>query len=169
MTNPDLGEFPDRAVYSPDGKYRYEFQRRWAETADPSLDTVVWLLLNPGTGDRDGTPRRTLDRCISWSKSWGYASLTIVNLFAYRTTDPKLLRSAVDVIGPENDAVIRRVTEHASRVVVAWGNHGSLLGRGAQVAGLLRDPLCLSVTKKGQPRHPLYVRTYVDLQPYRRV
>lgn len=113
--------FPDHYVFSQDMTYRYEFRRRLKETTDPDLDNVVWILLNPGTGDTDGKPRPTLARCIKWSRAWGYASLTIVNLFALRATDPKALRSADDPIGPDNDDTIRRVTRDATRVIVAWG------------------------------------------------
>jgi len=147
-------------------RYRYEFQRRWADPSKPELDTVVWVLLNPGTGDTDGRRRRTLDRCLSWSRRWGYASLTIVNVFAFRTTDPRKLRVAEDPVGPENDATIRRVTARAARVVVAWGNDGTLLGRGDEVARTLRDPLCLGVTRRGQPLHPLYAPAGSRLRRY---
>jgi len=46
----------------------------------------------------------------------------------------------------------------ADRVVVAWGNHGSLLNRDKQVLKLLKDiqVKCFKVTSKGQPAHPLY-------------
>jgi len=156
----------ERYVYSSDMRCRYVFQRRWAVASKPVLDTVVWVLLNPGTGDTDGRRRRTLDRCLSWSRRWGYASLTIVNLFAFRATDPKRLRVAEDPVGPENDETVRRVTAGATRVVVAWGNDGILLGRGGQVARMLREPLCLGVTRRGQPLHPLYVPAGSRLRGY---
>jgi len=70
-----------------------------------------------------------LARCIEWSQSWDYASLTIINLFAYRTTSPKVLRAAVDPIVSQNDETVQRVARQASSVVVAWGNDGRREGQ----------------------------------------
>lgn len=162
-----MSDWPDIAHYSLDRRYRYLYQRRWAESASPKLDTVVWLLLNPATGDTDGKPRRTLNRCINWSQSWGFASLTIINLFAYRATKPAALRTAGDPVGPENDETIRRVTQSAPLVVTAWGAKGRLFGRSKQVTLMLTNPMCLGVTKKGEPRHPLYVRRDAELRSFR--
>ncbi len=156
----------DRAEYSADMKYRYLFERRWAQPTRPDRDMIVWVLLNPGTGDTDGKHRPTLDRCIKWSKQWGYSGLTIVNLFALRSTDPKVLKTARDPIGPKNGTTIRRAARQASRIVVAWGDKGSLLGRGKKVAAMLSKPYCLGVTKHGEPRHPLYVPTSTEPRPF---
>lgn len=158
--------FRDRAVYSDDMVYRYEFQRRWAPTIDPTLDTLVWLLLNPATGDTDGKPRPTLRKCVTFSHHWGYASLTIINLFAFRATDPKSLKAARDPIGPDNDGTIDRVCVSAPRVIAAWGGGGVLLGRGLAVARRLDEIDCLGMTTKGQPRHPLYVPAATDLERF---
>jgi hypothetical protein len=149
----EVGEFRDRAVYSDDMLYRYEFERRWADGP-----TCVWVLLNPATGDTDGKPRPTLARCIQRSRDWGCGSVTVVNLFAFRATKPRDLLSAVDPVGERNDAVLARVLDAAPRVVAAWGAHGRLLGRGhAVLTRLPRGSLCLGFTRRGQPRHPLYV------------
>jgi len=112
----EVGAFRDRAVYSEDQRYRYEFNRRWGDGPP-----VVWVLLNPATGDPDGKPRPTLGRCIRWSQHWGYGALTIVNLFAYRATKPKDLLLADHPVGPDNDETLARVTVAAARVVAAWG------------------------------------------------
>jgi hypothetical protein len=156
----EVGQFRDRAVYSDDHLYRYEFTRRWGEGL-----AVVWVLLDPATGDTDGKPRPTLGRCIHWSREWGYGALTIVNVFAYRATNPKDLLLAADPVGPYNHRTLARVTANAERVVAAWGAHGRLLGRGADVAAELPRALCLGHTVKGQPRHPLYVPSTASLVP----
>ena len=147
-------------------KYRYFFHRRWAKATRSDLDTIVWVLLNPGTGDTDGKPRRTLAKCINWSTQWGYASLTIVNLFALRSTDPKVLRTLRNRIDLKNDATIRRVARQASRIVVAWGAGGAIHNRGKQVTTMLPNPYCLGVTARGEPLHPLYLRADTVLRPY---
>lgn len=154
----EVGGFRDRAVYSEDQRYRYEFHRQWGDGP-----AVVWVLLNPATGDTDGKQRPTLGRCIRWSQAWGYGGLTIVNLFAYRATKPKDLQLAGDPVGPQNDETLAQVTARADRVVAAWGAHGRLHGRGPVVAARLPNALCLGHTSKAQPRHPLYVPSTASL------
>ena len=160
----EVGGFSDRAVYSDDMTYRYEFHRRWsADTTDDN--TVAWVLLNPATGDTDGKQRPTLGRCIKWSQAWGFGGLTIVNLFAYRATKPRDLLLATDPLGSANDEVLERVAATAGRVVAAWGAHGRLLNRGRQVAARFPEAVCLGHTRRGEPRHPLYVPTVAALVP----
>lgn len=133
------------------GKYRYELRRQWS----PELPTVAFIGLNPSTADAmQDDP--TIRRCVGYAKAWGYGQLIMLNLFAYRATDPLAMKSADDPIGPENDETLRRVAAQAAVVVAAWGNHGSHLGRGAAVRNLV--PLhYLRLTKSGQPAHPLYL------------
>ena len=135
---------PERYLYSPDMVFRYAFGRWWG--ADDLATTAVWVLLNPATGDTERRPRPTLARCIARSKALGDTGLLIVNLFAYRHTDPRKLRTASDV--------------------VAWGSHGSLHGRSAAVGPLLSDPMCLGAAGHGEPRHPLYVAADARLVPW---
>lgn len=157
------GNYRDRAVYSDDLLYRYEFHRDWGD-AQPDR-RVVWVLLNPATGDTDGKQRPTLGRCITWSQAWGYSGLTIINLFAFRATKPRDLLGAADPVGEGNDDTIKALTASAHRVVGAWGSHGRLLGRGRQVAGWLPRAVCLGHTSRGEPRHPLYIPTTAALAP----
>ena len=92
--------------------------------------------------------------------------MLIVNLFAFRHTDPRKLRSADEPVGPANDEVLRAFTREAAQTIVAWGSHGALRGRSAEVGPLLSDPLCLGTTKHGEPRHPLYVPADAALVPW---
>jgi hypothetical protein len=155
---------PERYLYSGDMTYRYAFWRWWGE---PDLATTdVWVLLNPATGDTEQRRRPTLEKCIARSRAADRSGLVIVNLFAYRHTDPKRLRSAQDPVGPANDEALRLLTAAAPRTIAAWGSHGTLHGRSAQVAGLLDHPLCLGTTQHGEPRHPLYVPKDAELVPW---
>jgi len=124
-----VGPYADRAVYSEDMRYRYEFHRRWDDGP-----AAVWVLLNPATGDTDGKPRPTLGRCLQRSQALGCGALTVVNLFAFRATKPGDLLLAVDPIGAENDATLARLAHDAPFVIAARGAHGRLLGRGREVA-----------------------------------
>lgn len=145
----------ERYLYSPDKQYRYAFGRWWG---DQSLaTTTAWVGLNPATGDSEGRRRPTLDRCITWSQSWHSTGLIIVNLFAYRHTDPKALQHAADPVGKHNDATLVAMANACEGTVAAWGAHGRLLDRSSTVRSLLDNLDCLGTTKRGEPRHPLYV------------
>ena len=164
----EQGRSPDglaeRYLYSSDMVFRYAFGRWWG---DPDLAaTAVWVLLNPATGDTERRPRPTLGRCISRSRAIGATGLVIVNLFAFRHTDPRELRSAADAEGPANDDVLRVLTSAGQQTIVAWGAHGALHGRSRTVGPLLTEPRCLGITRRGEPRHPLYVPADADLVPW---
>lgn len=79
-------EFVDYPEYAADGVYRWCYERTWAPGG-----TLCWIGLNPGTGDRDSGLRPTLQRVVGWARREGCAAVTVVNLFSYRSTDPKAL------------------------------------------------------------------------------
>ena len=144
------------AEFDPTGVYRYSLWREW----DARAPAVAFVMLNPSTADaaRDDP---TIRRCASFARSWGYGSLEVVNLFAYRASEPKRLRQTPDPIGPANDDYLVDAADRVQTVVVAWGVHGTIMDRGLEVFRLLagRSQLhCLGFTQAGQPRHPLYIR-----------
>ena len=96
----------------------------------------------------------------------GATGLVVLNLFAFRHTDPRQLRSASDAVGPANDDVLRVLTSEGRVTVAAWGAHGRLYGRSREVVPLLAEPHCLGVTRRGEPRHPLYVPADAELLPW---
>ena len=158
----------DKAAFSPCRNYRYMLTRRWA-----SGPTACWIMLNPSTANasqEDATSRRVK----SFTRSLeGFGGLTIVNLYSLRSTDPKVLwtRKEPERIGPLGDQFIREQAAGRTYVIAAWGTHGARNGRGHQVAKeLLAAGVtlhCLSVTKDGSPKHPLYVPGDTPFQPYR--
>jgi hypothetical protein len=152
-------------VYSPCQTWRYLLSRDFPE----GEGTLNFLMLNPSTADavrNDPTVRR----CIGYAQRWGYATLLVTNIFAFRATLPRVLAAAPDPVGPENDAYIVQTARTAERVVIAWGIHGRLHDRDRCVIELLRDiPLLhLGLTREGHPRHPLYVRGDADCAPFAR-
>ena len=151
------------AIFDPSGQYRYLLWREW----DYDAPRMTFVMLNPSTADatRDDP---TIRRCISFARKWAYGSLDVVNLFAYRATDPAVLARAEDPIGPENEWYLRRSIKSADKVVLAWGNHGALRRQYAafQQAFPELKPFCLGLTQTGQPKHPLYVAINASLVPY---
>jgi hypothetical protein len=140
------------AQISPCGYYRYALTRSW----DASKPQVLIVGLNPSIADAE-IDDPTLKRCITFAKAWGCGGLLLGNLFAYRATNPRVLRQVSDPVGPENDVWLGRLRAQADLVVAAWGNHGNLYERAKGVAAALGPLDCLGVTKSGAPRHPLYV------------
>jgi len=91
----------------------------------------------------------------------GFGGFRVTNIFAWRDTDPRKMRTALDPIGPENDAAILEACQWGDQVIAAWGTHGAHLNRGPQVEALLRasgrSVLHLGLSKAGHPKHPLYI------------
>ena len=150
------------AEMSDDGKYRYVLRRIW----DLGKASCVFVGLNPSTADAL-VDDPTIRRCVGFATAWGCGRLTMLNLFAYRATNPYAMIHARDPIGLDNDAWLREEVG-ASIVVAAWGNDGAFLNRSYLVPQTVAaaDWMCLGVTKSGQPRHPLYVRADQMLVPF---
>lgn len=150
------GDAASTAVYSDCEKYRYALTRIW----DDAAPRVLFVMLNPSTAtERQNDP--TVERCERRARALGFGSFRVCNIFAWRDTDPRLMRKAADPVGPENDASILEGCHWADSIVCAWGTHGVHLDRGAEVAGLIasaRRPMHhLGLSKQGHPKHPLYI------------
>lgn len=144
------------AQFDPTGLYRCALWREWSA----SRSRLAVVMLNPSTADatRDDP---TIRRCVQFANGWGYGSLEVVNLFAYRTTHPAGLQQVGNPVGDDNDRALLRAAERAAMLLVAWGNWGRLYGRDRIILTLLAatHPLyCLGINNSGQPRHPLYLR-----------
>ena len=117
-------------------------------------------MLNPSTATEiQNDP--TVERCERRARTLGFGAFCVTNIFAWRDTDPKKMRQAVDPIGPENDAEILKASRWADKTVCAWGTNGTHLDRGTFIESLLRKeniPLFhLGLSKHGHPKHPLYI------------
>lgn len=143
------------ATFSPDRVYRYVLER----VLNENEKTCMFIGLNPSTADETNDDP-TVRRCINFVRAWGYGTLLMTNIFAYRSTDPKKLYEVEDPVGNENDWWLVECRTRSSLVVGAWGNIGTYHDRGKQVITLIsaHQLRCLGVTKTLQPRHPLYLR-----------
>lgn len=145
------------AVLSPCGLYRYRLTR-----GDRGGKTACWIMLNPSTADAD-LDDPTIRRVVGFTAGFGCSLAVVVNLFAFRATDPYDMRDARDPIGPDNDHAIIEAANSADLVICAWGVHGVFYDRDLMVMSMLSrhdiKTVSLGVTKDGHPRHPLYVRS----------
>lgn len=151
------------ATFSDDRRYRYRLTRVWQNHHAPEL--LVFVMLNPSTADADQDDP-TIRRCMGFAQRDGFDGISVVNLYAFRATDPKALLREIDAgrdaigQGGVNDEAIRAAAAAAADVVCAWGTRARH-GRDRRVLDLLEPlcrPLCLGTTQAGHPRHPLYVR-----------
>lgn len=150
------------AVIDPSGRYRYYLSRKWRNDDKQ----VCFVMLNPSTADAfQDDP--TIRRCIGFAQFWGFGSMVVVNLFAWRSTSPTDLKRASDPFGLLLMHYIKAAVQQSKMTVAAWGTHGGYLGQDRQVFPYLRNPVCLGVTKGGYPKHPLYVSGDTELIPYR--
>jgi len=126
---------------------------------------VAFIRLNPSTVDeRANDP--TVTRCMGYARRWGFGGMVMLNLFAFRATDPKDMKAQADPVGPANDFHLLRIVLECHRVVCCWGCHGAYLGRSDDVRRMLAlmdksttaDVMCFGLTATGEPKHPLYLR-----------
>jgi hypothetical protein len=153
------------ATISDCGKFRYRLGRRWAEGGL----TLAYVMLNPSTADAEQDDA-TIRRCIGFAKAHDFNALEVVNLYAYRATDPVDLRKAGYPVGPENDCHIIQALAECHAVCVAWGANVAGLERPQIVLPMIRQVMttvfCLGITRSGYPAHPLMLPSSRRLQPF---
>jgi hypothetical protein len=138
------------AYLSEDRVYRYLLTRSWGRGP-----AVYFIGLNPSTADEESDDP-TIRRCVGFAKSWGFDSMVMTNLFAFRATLPQDMKAAPDPIGPENDIILQALGSLGT-VVAAWGTDGGFKGRDRQVRAMVPNLHVLRLTKDGHPAHPLYL------------
>ena len=150
--------FDSTAIFSHDGKYRYLLKREWEKDGN----NVLFIMLNPSTADAFVFDP-TVKRCFDFAHAWGYTSMSVCNLYAFRSTDPKKLKAEIDPVGKDNNEWLYHAGSDARMIIAAWGTQGTLLRRDQEVITLIttdlgKDLYCLEMTKEGHPKHPLYMK-----------
>lgn len=130
------------------GQYRYVLKRtipsifRWVKPA-------LFIMLNPSTADAEKDDP-TIRRCVSFASLQGCTELTVVNLFALRTTNPVELMNHEDPVGPLNDQrIAEQIDKHKLGIVVAaWGAYPFSKKRGEYIRNKFGPLACLGTTKR---------------------
>lgn len=167
-----------RAEISEDQLYRYTLVREWSNG-----DRIAWLCFNPSTAD-SSTDDASIRKMVGFSKRWGYGSMVVLNLFAFRNRDPKAVGSmGVDAIGIMNDFWISESLKGCSELICAWGcgehfrasKHTGLRSldfRPKLLLSNLRGAFpnlsiqCLGYREDGHPRHPLMLSYETQRIPF---
>ena len=157
-----------RARYSDCEKFRYSLEITFGNNLIPHVSPamVAWVALNPSTATEqvdDPTVLRIKNRSVAL----GFTSMTMLNLYAYRATDPRDMIEAGYPVGEETDKIIRSVCLRAAKVILCYGNHGQR-ERVDELFRILDGIQChaLKVSKSGRPSHPLYLPMSLQPEPY---
>lgn len=150
-----------KANISKDKIYRYTLSRTW----DSKKPTVLFIGLNPSIAD-ENVDDPTVTRCINFAKDWGYGTLLMANLFAYRTTYPKEIYLIDDPIGKDNDYYLLECVKQSDLIIACWGNNGTYMDREKIIKELVPNLYCLQKNKNGTPHHPLRLPRNINPIPF---
>ena len=128
---------------------------------------------------------KTLTRIINFSSRWNYKNIYVINLFGLISKSPSQLLKNKDPVGINNDLIILKVLEFWRKNIncdlwLGWGDKGKLYKRDRIVLKMIKDlskleskennysrrVLSLGISKKGSPRHPLYMPNESFLKPF---
>ena len=140
------------AIFSDDRRFRYALWRVW----DRARPRLLIIGLNPSTAAELNNDS-TVTRGISRANKVGFGGFLMGNLYAYVTTDPKVLLGSDDFVGEFTDYYLRRMIAMSSRQLCGWGSSPPVIKRASAVLSMMTEPYCLGVNKDGQPKHPLYI------------
>lgn len=132
-------------------------------------------MLNPSTADA-AVDDPTIRRCVGFAKSYGFGGIEVVNLYAYRATNPEDLQLVDDPVGqPDNTDTLISAAKTLGVIVCAWGTGAKKAPYGASHAAEVLGWLCKfgaqtfslgPLTKEGYPKHPLYISGGTKLERF---
>lgn len=168
----------NQCQFSPCREYRYSLLHQWDELFDRKR--ALFICLNPSTADENQLDP-TLTRIRSFCQRLCTNEFLMLNIFAYRATDPQDMMAVVDSVGPENDRHIEQAIEKAYElngeqldVVCGWGNHGLHMNRQSACLELLAKfrnlpnlrISCLGKNANDTPKHPLYIAANKEFEAF---
>lgn len=162
---PISGSIQRQTILSADRRYRYQLWREWLPSNGIDDGSVCFIGLNPSTAD-ETKDDATIRKCVGFAKRWGKTSICMVNLFAWRATNPKDLQRVPFPIGGDTDEYLRKVAASIPLVVAAWGQFPQYNWRVKQIQKIFGNMMCLGKCKDGSPRHPLYRAYETALEPW---
>ncbi len=159
-------------IYAPNfySEYRYILGTR-------GKNPLICIGINPSTARPDDLDN-TLKSVERIALGNGFDSFIMFNVYAQRATDPDAMeRRCNRALHRENLEAFRYVLSISSRPAV-WAAWGTIIEKRDYLSDCLRDMLkageeygaswyCAgSVSKKGHPHHPLYLRKDEKIKPF---
>lgn len=151
----------DGAIFSPCRTWRYLIWRQTRVAAHPLDDfgTLLVFGVNPSDAD-EARSDHTLRKVVGFAEYLRYGRVVIANPYAYVSKDMGALwRVAADqIVGPDNDSIIKLAIEWSTAVVVAWGANADVRDRGKTILRWIargaRIPYAFRLNADGSPTHP---------------
>lgn len=114
-----ISNINSKAVYSDDDLYRYSLTREW----DCNKNKAAIIMLNPSTATEtkfDTSVMNIHNFFIDYDNN-AFGSYTVVNLFAFRSTDSRELNKRNDIQESYNDDYLERAFKESNIIVIGWG------------------------------------------------
>ena len=156
------------AYLSDDRVFRNWLLRVW----DEALPIYVVIGTNPSKADeRENDP--TIRKVIGFGKRLGIGGALMLNVGAFRATDPRDWKAASDPFGPEN--TVEHLQGYIIKfapvlVVAAWGKPCMSSQRGVHRAEAIKQNIrgmkCWGRNGDGSPRHPLMLAYSTELEQF---
>ena len=159
-----------RACFSQCGEYRYLLTIPYNSKKNRT-EVISVILKNPSSADETYADKsvRSVEEFV-YLKFRRCRELRILNLFAYRATDPSDLKIRIEekgfrnAVGFANDNFLRDSFRNSAHIIVAWGSSGKIAkshydNRINEVHRLLRsyrDRLC----QVGNLRYPKHAQVW---------
>ena len=162
----------NRWIYAPNfySEYRYILGTR-------GKNPLICIGINPSTARPDDLDN-TLKSVERIALGNGFDSFIMFNVYAQRATDPDSMEKQCNLaLHKENLEAFRYVLSISDRPAV-WAAWGTIIEKRDYLPGCLQDMLeagescgakwfCAgSISKKGHPHHPLYLRKDEKLKPF---
>jgi hypothetical protein len=101
----------------------------------------------------------TVQKCWHWARDWKFNSFLMLNVYAYRTSDPKHLWETDNPVGSYNDTYLKAYARASQCVIAAWGRRGTQrerqrCGEAQELLASETDLYCLVPDDDPWPRHP---------------
>lgn len=142
------------------GLYRYALTRVW----DESKPLVLFIMLNPSTAS-GSIDDPTIRRCVGFASNWGYGGILVGNLFAFRATNPIDIPKVIDPNHADlNSQSVMEMYWKSKITVFAWGNP-PIAHPSCPLVGF-QNTFNLGLTKRLNPKHPLYIKKDQPLIKY---
>lgn len=146
------------AVISECGYYRYRLDRTVGDVGR----TIAYFGVNPSTADAT-IDDQTVRKWIGFTKKNGGRRFIVGNVFAFRSSNVKLLATCDDPVGPANFRYLDEIIREADILVPCWGTRTKLPAKlhcqlEHMVEYLLHAGPPVAIfgrTQSGDPKHPL--------------
>jgi len=156
------------ALFSDNKEFRYWLLRRW----NPAMRLMAVIGCNPSTAD-ETINDPTIRKIMGFAERLDYGGVLMLNVGAYRATDPRDWKSARDPFGPGNSVEHLQVylgRWEPSLVIAAWGKPCMASQRGRHRAEAIKKMIlgmkCLGRNSDGSPRHPLMLPYTTQLEDF---